>query len=172
LLNSTHNIRPEGDTNRSQTNKTNKTKRRNDLMTLTLWNPIRDLAGLEIEGLNRMFEGHTGEREAWVPSIDVYETPGKDLVVKADLPELKREDIKVTFENDVLTIAGERPLAPAVSRDHYHRLERGHGSFTRSFTLPTTVDGSRVSAAYQDGVLTVTLPRREEARPRQIQVNG
>jgi HSP20 family protein len=142
------------------------------VMTLTLWNPIRDLATLEIEGLNRMFEGQADGHAAWVPSIDVYETPSKDLVVKADLPELKREDIKVTFENDVLTIAGERALATVVSGDRYHRLERGHGSFRRSFTLPTTVDASRVSAGYQDGVLTVTLPRREEARPRQIQVNG
>jgi len=141
-------------------------------MTLTLWNPLRDLAALEIEGLNRMFDGQAVEGEAWVPQIDVYETPTKDLVVKADVPEVKREDIKVTFENDVLTITGERAFAPTVSRDQYHRLERGHGSFRRSFTLPTTVDASRVSAAYQDGVLTVTLPRREEARPRQIQING
>jgi HSP20 family protein len=141
-------------------------------MTLTLWNPLRDLAALEIEGLNRMFDGQAAAGEAWVPQIDVYETPAKDLVVKADLPEVKREDIKVTFENDVLTITGERVFAPTVSRDQYHRLERGHGSFHRSFTLPTTVDASRVSAAYQDGVLTVTLPRREEARPRQIQING
>jgi HSP20 family protein len=141
-------------------------------MTLTLWNPLRDLAALEIEGLNRMFDGQAAEGEAWVPQIDVYETPAKDLVVKADLPEVKREDIKVTFENDVLMIAGERAFAPTVSRAQYHRLERGHGSFRRSFTLPTTVDASRVSAVYQDGVLTVTLPRREEARPRQIQITG
>jgi HSP20 family protein len=141
-------------------------------MTLTLWNPIRDLAALEIDGLNRMFEGQAAGRDAWVPQIDVYETPAKDLVVKADLPQVKREDIKVTFENDVLTIAGERVFTPAVSPDHYHHVERGHGSFRRSFTLPTTVDPSRVSAAYQDGVLTVTLPRREETRPREIQING
>jgi HSP20 family protein len=141
-------------------------------MTLTLWNPIRDLAALEIDGLNRMFDGQAAAGEAWVPAVDVYETPAKDLVFKADLPELKREDIKVTFENDVLTIAGDRAIASAVSHEHYHRLERGHGSFRRSFTLPSTVDASRVSAAYQDGVLTVTLPRREETRPRQIQVNG
>jgi len=141
-------------------------------MTLTLWNPIRDLAALEIDGLNRMFDGQAVDNDAWVPPVDVYETPAKDLVFKADLPELKREDIKVTFENDVLTIAGDRALAPAVSNDLYHRLERGHGSFRRSFTLPSTVDAARVSAGYQDGVLTVTLPRREETRPRQIQVNG
>ena len=138
-------------------------------MTLTRWNPVRDLASLEIDGLNRMFEGVFSAAGAWAPAVDVSETPGKDLVLHADLPGLKREDIKLTFENDVLTIEGERALAPV---EQYHRQERGFGSFRRSFTLPQTVDASRVTAAYQDGVLTVTLPRREESRPRQIQVNG
>jgi len=141
-------------------------------MTLTRWNPAHDLARLEIEGLNRMFDGVFSASRAWVPAVDVYETPGKDLVLKADLPELKREDIKVTFENDVLTIEGVRAINADIPGDQYQRLERGYGSFRRSFTLPQTVDASRVSAAYQDGVLTVTLPRREESRPRQIQVNG
>jgi HSP20 family protein len=138
-------------------------------MTLTRWNPVRDLATLEIDGLNQMFEGVFSASGAWVPAMDVFETPGKDLVLKADLPELKREDIKVTFENDVLTIEGERAFGAA---EQFHRRERGFGSFRRSFTLPQTVDATRVAAAYQDGVLTVTLPRREESRPRQIQING
>lgn len=141
-------------------------------MTLTRWSPMRDLATLEIEGLNRMFEGVFDANAGWLPAIDVYETPSKDLVIKADLPDVKREDIKVTFENDVLSIEGERAFTPVVPRDQYHRLERSYGSFRRNFTLPSTVDASRVSAGYQDGVLTVTLPRREDARPRQIQVNG
>lgn len=140
-------------------------------MTLTRWNPIRDLATLEIDGLDRMLDG-VFAGNAWLPAIDVYETPAKDLVLKADLPAMKREDIKVSFENDVLTIEGTRAMAESVERDHYHRLERGYGSFRRSFTLPRTVDASRVSAAYAEGVLTVTLPQREEAKPRQIQVNG
>jgi HSP20 family protein len=141
-------------------------------MTLTRWSPVGDLATLEIDGLDRMFEGVFGATGGWVPAIDVYETPGKDLVLKADLPDLKRDAIKVTFENDVLSIEGERAAAPDIAREQYRRIERGYGSFKRSFTLPSTVDASRVSAAYLDGVLTVTLPRREESRPRQIQVNG
>lgn len=142
-------------------------------MTLTRWNP---LATIEIDRLNRMFDAaFSGEplaAGAWVPAIDIYETAEQDVVVKADLPGLKREDIKVTFENNVLTIEGERTLATEPAREQYHRVERGYGAFRRSFTLPATVDAARVEAAYHDGLLTVKLPRREEARPRQIQVNG
>ena len=145
-------------------------------MTLTRWSPVRDLAAVEIDRLNRMFEaafaGEPLASGAWVPAVDIYETAQKDVVVKVDLPDMKRENIKVTFENDVLSIEGERAHAGAVDRGDYHRAERGHGVFRRSFTLPATVDAAKVSAAYQDGVLTVTLPRREETRPRQIQVNA
>jgi HSP20 family protein len=145
-------------------------------MTLTRWNPVRDLAAIEVDRLNRMFEAaFTGEPLAgggWVPPVDIYETAEKDMVVKVELPEMKREDIKVSFENNVLSIEGERRIAREDQREQYHRVERGHGAFRRSFTLPANVDATRVTAAYQDGVLTVTLPRREEARPRQIQVNG
>jgi HSP20 family protein len=142
-------------------------------MTLTRWNP---LAAIEIDRLNRMFDAaFSGEPlagGAWVPAIDIYETADKDVVVKAELPDLKREDIKVTFENNVLTIEGERKVANDAPREQYHRLERSYGAFRRSFTLPTTVDAARVEATYQDGLLTVKLPRREESRPRQIHVNG
>jgi HSP20 family protein len=145
-------------------------------MTLTRWNPVRDLAAVEIDRLNRMFEaafsGEALASGAWVPAIDVYETAEKDVVVKVDLPDVKREDIKVTFENNVLSIEGERKFVTDAAREQYHRMERGYGAFRRSFTLPTTVDAARVEAGYQDGVLTVKLPRREESRPRQIQVNG
>jgi len=145
-------------------------------MTLTRWSPVRDLPAIEIDRLNRMFEAaFSGEplaSGAWVPAVDIYETPEKDVVVKVDLPDLKREDIKVTFENEVLSIEGERTYAGPVARGDFHRAERGYGSFRRSFTLPATVDAAKVSAAYQDGVLTVRLPRREETRPRQIQVNA
>ncbi len=145
-------------------------------MTLTRWSPVRDLASLEIERLNRMFEAAmTGEpigRGTWVPPVDIFETSDKDVIVKVELPEMKREDIKVTFENDVLTVEGERKFVSDVDREQYHRVERGYGSFRRSFTLPNSVDTANVQATYQDGVLTVTLPRREEARPKQIQVKG
>jgi HSP20 family protein len=145
-------------------------------MTLTRWNPVRDLASLEVDRLSRMFEAaFTGEpisRGAWVPAVDIYETADRDVIVKVELPEMKREDIKVTFENDVLTLEGERKFVHDVDREQYHRVERGYGSFRRSFTLPNSVDAAHVQASYQDGVLTVTLPRREEARPKQIQVKG
>ena len=145
-------------------------------MSLTRWSPVRDLAALEIDRLNRMFDAvFTGEPRlsgAWVPATDIYETSGQDVVVKIELPDMKREEIKVTFENSVLTIEGERKFSNDVKREQYHQLERGYGVFRRSFTLPPTVDPNKVSAAYQDGILTVTLPRREETRPKQIQING
>jgi HSP20 family protein len=145
-------------------------------MTLTRWSPVRDLAAMEIDRLNRMFESaFSGEplaRGAWVPAVDIYETAQKDVIVKVDLPDLKREDIKVMFENNVLTIEGERKIAQDVQPEQFHRIERGYGAFSRSFTLPATVDSARVDASYQDGVLTVKLPRREETRPKQIPING
>ena len=100
------------------------------------------------------------------------ETAGSDVIVKAELPEMKREDISLTFENNVLTLKGERQLAQELKRDSFHRIERRHGSFTRAFTLPATLDAGRISASYKDGVLTVRIPQREEAKPKQITVNA
>ena len=143
-------------------------------MTLTRWSPMRDLAAVEVDVLNRMFESAFGSeplaRGAWIPAVDIYETMEKDVVVKLDLPDVKKENIKITFENNVLSIEGQRDLVANVETDRFHRLERGHGQFRRSFTLPATVDASRVDANYTDGVLTVTLPRRAEAKPKQIQI--
>lgn len=145
-------------------------------MTLARWNPARDLAALEIDRLNRMFDAvFSGEpltSSAWMPAVDIYETPEKDVVVKVEVPEMKREDIKVTFENNVLTIEGERKADTQVRQEQYHRVERRYGAFRRSFTMPASVDGSRVQAGYQDGVLKVTLPQRPEAKPRQIAIEG
>jgi len=145
-------------------------------MTLTRWSPVRDLASMEIDRLNRMFEAaFSGEpigRGTWVPPVDIYETADKDVVVKVELPDMKREDITITFENDLLSIEGERKFESNVDREQYHRVERGYGAFRRSFTLPTSVDAGNVQASYQDGVLTITLPRREEARPKQIEIKG
>jgi HSP20 family protein len=104
--------------------------------------------------------------------VDIFETADQTVVVKLDLPEMKREDIGVTFENNVLTIEGERKVASDVTREQFHRIERQYGTFRRSFTLPTSVDASKVDATYQDGVLTVTLPRREDTKPKQIQIKG
>lgn len=142
---------------------------------MTRWSPVSELAALEIDRLNRMFEsawtGENGARQAWIPAVDIYETAEQDVIVKVDLPAMKREDIKVTVENQVLSIEGERKSAD-VPAEQVHRVERLHGTFRRSFTLPAAVDAARVDANYQDGVLTVKLPRREETRPKQIQING
>jgi HSP20 family protein len=141
-------------------------------MALVQWNPVSELASLEIERLNDMFsEFYGGSRRTWVPPVDIFENEQHEVVIKAELPEVKREDISVTFENNVLTLKGERKGEQVAKRDQFQRAERHYGSFTRSFSLPGTVDASRINASYKDGVLTITLPRREEAKPRQISVN-
>jgi HSP20 family protein len=143
-------------------------------MAIVRWEPARELASMEIDRLNRMFSDFYGEafsRSAWVPPVDIFETDEHEVVLKAELPEMQREDINVTFENGVLTLKGERKFEQETKKENYHRVERRHGSFSRSFTLPNTVDASRISAAYKDGVLTIRLPQREEAKPKQINVN-
>jgi HSP20 family protein len=142
-------------------------------MALVRWDPVRELAGMEIDRLNRMFEDfYTGGfTRNWVPAVDIYENDKQEVVIKAELPEVNREDINVTFENNVLTLKGERKVEKDTKREQFQRVERHYGSFTRSFTLPNTVDPSRIAASYKDGVLTIVLPRREEAKPKQISVD-
>jgi len=126
-------------------------------MTIVRWDPFRDF------GFNA---GAT-----WVPPVDVFQTGEHELVLKAELPDMTREDIDVTVENFVLTIKGEKKLATDLKEEHFHHIERRYGSFSRSFSLPRTVDSSKVAAEYKNGVLTVRLPLREEAKPRQIKVD-
>jgi len=94
----------------------------------------------------------------------------QELVLKAELPDMKREDIAVVFENNTLTLKGERKFAADVKQEQFHRVERAYGTFSRSFSLPSSVDASRIAAEYKNGVLTVKLPLREETRPRTIHV--
>ena len=143
-------------------------------MALVRWSPVSQLAGMEIDRLNQMFNELYQDnfaRGGWAPAVDIYETEGREVVIKAELPEMKREDISVTFENGVLTLKGERKFEQETKKENYHRVERRHGTFSRSFTLPNTVDPSRINAAYKDGILTIRLPQREEAKPKQIDVN-
>ena len=143
-------------------------------MALVRWeNPLRELASMEIDRLNHMFSNLYGEglSRAWMPPVDIYETAQREVVIKAELPDVKREDISVTFENNVLTLKGERRFESDVAREQFQRVERFYGSFSRSFTLPPTVDAAQISATYKDGVLTVRLPQREEAKPKQITVS-
>ena len=140
-------------------------------MTLVRWNPARELASMEIDRLNHMLTDFYGAGRSWMPAVDIFETQDHEYVVKAELPDLKREDIAVTFENGVLTLAGERKTEFDAGQGTYHRSERVYGRFSRSFTLPATVDANRIQASYKDGVLTVRVPQREEAKPRQISVD-
>jgi HSP20 family protein len=142
-------------------------------MALVRWDPTRELASMEIDRLNRMFAdwfGEAGFSRGWVPAVDIYENDKHEVVLKAELPEMKREDIAITFENNVLTIKGERKVETEVRKESFQRMERSYGAFSRSFTVPATVDAGRISAAYKDGVLTVVLPQREDAKPKQITV--
>jgi HSP20 family protein len=145
-------------------------------MTLTKWNPGRDYLVLQ-DRINRLFSDAYGGEEGlmnkgtWIPPVDIFQNGKDELVLKAELPDMKREDIKITIDNDTLTVSGEKKVTDEVKDEQFHRIERRYGSFSRSFSLPPTVDPTKVSAEYKNGVLTLRLPLREEAKPRQIDVN-
>ncbi len=140
-------------------------------MTLVRWNPARELASMEIDRLNHMINDFYGVGRSWMPAVDIFETNDREYVVKAELPDMKRDDISVTFENGVLTLTGERNAEFDIAEGTFHRSERTCGRFSRSFTLPATVDATRINASYKDGVLTIRVPQREDAKPRQIAVD-
>ena len=141
-------------------------------MTLVRWtDPFRDLDHLQ-DRINRVFsesQGHLESGGAWVPPVDILKNGDHEVVLKAELPDLTREDIDITVENGTLTIKGEKKI-PTEPDGQFHRIERRYGAFSRSFSLPETVDTSKVAADYRNGLLTVRLPLREEAKPRQIKV--
>lgn len=146
-------------------------------MALVRWtDPFREFSQLQ-DRLNRAFADAYGRSDegllssgAWLPPVDIYQTGEHQLVIKAELPDMTREDIDVTVDKGTLTIKGEKKVAADVKEEQFHRVERRYGTFSRSFSLPPTVDATRVSADYRNGVLTVTLPMREESKPRQIKV--
>ena len=107
----------------------------------------------------------------WVPPVDIYQNGEHEVVLKAELPDMTREAIDITVDNGTLTIKGEKKLSNEVKEEQFHRIERRYGTFSRSFSLPQTVDPNKVAAEYRNGVLTVRLPLREEAKPRQIKVD-
>ena len=144
-------------------------------MTLVRWDSSRDIAALQ-EGMSRMLEGfyirpqEDLTRGAWVPAVDIYSNGQHELVLKAELPDMKEDQFELTVEDNTLTLRGEKKLDTEVAEEHFHRIERSYGSFARSFALPPTVDAGKVNAEYRAGVLTVRLPLREEAKPRHIKV--
>ena len=145
-------------------------------MNIVRFDPFRDMVALQ-ERVNRAFgdyrrfDDDLTARGTWVPPVDIFENEKHELVLKAELPDVNREDINLKVENSTLTLSGEKRFEKDVKEEHFHRVERSYGSFSRSFTLPQTVDTGRIAADYKNGVLTVRLPLREEAKPKQIQVS-
>jgi HSP20 family protein len=156
-------------------------------MTLIRWNPERKLAPWhpvnnftgeffnmhrEIDRLLDRLAGDVtddGKTSTWLPVVDVLERDDA-FEVRAELPGIKKEDVKITLRDDILTIRGEKKQESEKKEQNYHRVERSYGSFQRSFALPASVQGDKIDATYHDGVLTVVLPKSEEAKPRDIEV--
>ncbi len=138
---------------------------------MTRWEPFRDVARLQ-EEMSRLFDDRlfrAGESVGWTPACDIYEDE-EGVTLRFDLSGVEAKDVDVRFENGVLTLKGERKLEQEDKRENYHRIERSYGTFTRSFSLPGTVDAEKIRAEAKNGVLSVHLPKRAEARPRAIQV--
>jgi len=145
-------------------------------MSISRWDSFSGLSSLQ-DQVNRLFEdtvtrGRSGNSDlaTWAPAVDIYETE-QELVVKADLPEVEEKDIDLRVENSTLTLRGERRFQNEVSQDHYLRVERAYGTFTRSFSLPNTVNTEGIRAEYHHGVLTVHMAKREESKPKQIKIS-
>lgn len=147
-------------------------------MSIVRYDPFRDLRAIQDEvnrlfstNLSRSFGDEEIARGAWTPPVDIYEN--KDhIVLEAELPGMNREDFELTIENNVLTLRGERRFEKKDESDNYHRVERSYGAFSRSFTLPQTISGEGATAEYKNGVLRVTLAKREEVKARRIEISG
>src|SRR5687768_4143320 len=147
-------------------------------MSMVKYDPFRELRNLQDE-MTRLFTGsHPGEfnREemthgSWAPRVDIWEDKEK-LNLEAELPGMSRDDFEISVENNVITLRGERRFENKVEGENYHRIERSYGSFTRSFTLPQTVTAEGARAEFNNGILSVTLPKREETKARKIEVFG
>ena len=144
-------------------------------MPIVKVDPFRELTAMQ-DRMARLFgdvylrDEDTGFRGSWNPAVDIFETESHDLVLKAELPGMNRDDIEVSVENGTLVLKGQKKFDAEVKEERYRRIERSYGQFHRSFTLPNTVEASKVGADYKNGVLTVKLPFREDAKPRTINV--
>ena len=142
---------------------------------MTMLSTFRGTSTLQ-DQINRLFNdafertGQASNLTAWAPAVDIYET-AHELVVKADLPDIDPKDLDIRVENNILSIRGERKFEKKVNEDNYLRVERAYGAFSRSFALANTVNPDGIKADYQNGVLTLVIPKREEAKPKQIKVN-
>jgi HSP20 family protein len=146
------------------------------MSAITHWGPFRNLTTFQ-DQMNRLFEGSLSQARTeqsdlatWSPAVDIFEAEN-ELVAKVDLPGVDEKDIDIRLENNTLTIRGERKFEKSVNEDHYLRVERAYGSFTRTFSLPNTINSEGINANYSNGVLTLHLPKREESKPKQVKVN-
>ena len=147
-------------------------------MAIVRWtDPFKEFAHMQ-DRLSRAFSDAYGRSDeglfssgSWLPPVDIYQNGEHELVLKAELPDMARENIDVTVADGTLTIKGEKKLSSEVKEEQFHRVERRYGTFSRSFSLPPTVDAGKVGAEYKNGVLTVKLPMREESKPRQVKVD-
>jgi HSP20 family protein len=145
-------------------------------MTIVRWEPLRELTSLQSE-MNRLFNsvfdapagGQSGSRR-WVPAMDLVET-ADDFVLRADLPGMRRDDVKLEIEDNVLTVSGERAAEHAENEQGFYRLERAFGTFSRSLTLPKGIDAEAVTASFTDGVLEVHIPKPAQAKPRRVEIS-
>jgi HSP20 family protein len=143
------------------------------MATLDRWEPYRGSYDSQLNRLFSDFFGRTSQEQnltPWVPAVDILENE-HELVVKADLPDIKPEELDIRVENNILTIRGERKFEKKSEEKNYLRVERSYGSFARSFSLANTVDTEAIKADYKDGVLALSIPKREEAKPKQIKVS-
>lgn len=147
-------------------------------MALIRWDPFREMSSLQ-ERMNRLMSDFRtrspfGEEEmaqgAWIPAVDIYETK-ESIILNVELPGVTKEDIALEVKDSTLTIKGEKKLEKNVKEESFHRMERSYGSFTRAFTLPSTVQQDKVKAKFRDGILEIMLPKAEEAKPKQIKVD-
>jgi HSP20 family protein len=141
-------------------------------MDLVRWSPFRELETLQ-DRITRLF-AETGpvrkDEISWVPAVDIFEDTD-EIVVKAELPSMEEKDVEVKVENNILTIAGKKKLEREEKKEKYHLIESSFGSFSRSFSLPGNVEADKASAKFEKGVLTITLPKKEELKPKQIKIN-
>jgi HSP20 family protein len=137
--------------------------------TLSIWNPIHEMDELFHNRLTSVLGGEGSQSVAWSPVVDIEES-AEAYTIRAELPGLSKEKVKVTVENGVLTLSGERDLERRVETKTFHRVERSQGTFTRSFTLPEDVDAESVAANFKDGLLEIQIAKREEALPKSIEV--
>ena len=145
------------------------------MTVLTRWDPFRELQTLQ-NRMSRLFEDQYGGREealmtsgAFVPPVDIYEDQ-QGIQLKLEVPGIEEKDLDIKVENNVLTVSGERKFEKEQKEENFHRIERRYGSFTRSFTLPNTVDTENITADFSNGVLNIHMAKREEAKPKQIKV--